>query len=268
MKTALRSLFIVILLYIVSCITLYFFQNSLLFHPSKLSADYAYNFDAPFEEINLTSKDGATLNALHFKQANSKGCILYFHGNAGNLSRWGEIAQRFLPYQYDVLIMDYRSFGKSTGKLSEAALFSDAQLFYDYVAKQYSKEQIVLYGRSLGTGIASWLASKNPTKGVFLETPYYSIVDVAAHHYRLFPVRQLAKYELKSHEYLQKVDCPIFIFHGTKDRVVPYEQGKKLEASIKNKTVELYTIEGGNHHNLYEYDKFNLAVQKALNALR
>ncbi len=100
---------------------LYFLQEKFIFLPSKLPQDYAYSFAFPHTEFNLETPDGAKLNGLHFKNGNSKGVILYFHGNAGDLSRWGEIALFFVEKQYDVVIMDYRTYGKSTGKLSPQA---------------------------------------------------------------------------------------------------------------------------------------------------
>ncbi|NNE03974.1 MAG: alpha/beta hydrolase, partial [Eudoraea sp.] len=101
---------------------LYFIQEKLIFLPTKLPVDFEYSFQYPFEEVFLTAEDGAVLNALHFKNKDPKGVILYFHGNAGDLSRWGQIATYFVKKNYDVVIMDYRTYGKSTGVLSEEAL--------------------------------------------------------------------------------------------------------------------------------------------------
>jgi len=138
---------------------LYFFQEKIIFLPSKLPQDYSYSFSEPFKEFNLAAKDGAKLNGLHFKRENPKGVILYFHGNAGDLARWGEIATFFAQKEYDIVVMDYRTYGKSTGKLSEDALFKDAQLFYDYTLDKYKEEDIIVYGRSLGASIATYTAS-------------------------------------------------------------------------------------------------------------
>ena len=138
--------------------SLYFFQEKLLFLPTKLEQDYKFQFNYPFEELFLKTDEEAVINAIHFKVKKPKGVILYFHGNAGDLSRWGNITEYFVDKDYDVLVMDYRTYGKSTGKLSEDAFYKDAQFCYDYLLKQYSEEDISLYGRSLGTGIASYLA--------------------------------------------------------------------------------------------------------------
>ena len=139
-------------------------QEKFIFLPTQLPEEYSYSFDNEFEEFFLTNPDGARLNALHFKTNKPKGVILYFHGNAGDLSRWGEIANRFLDFEYDVIVMDYRGYGKSTGKRSESSLFEDAQLFYEHTAKLFSKDDIVVYGRSLGCSIATHVASQNEIK--------------------------------------------------------------------------------------------------------
>ena len=171
------------------------------------------------------------------KRKNPKGVMLYFHGNAGDLSRWGTIAEYFVAKHYDVLVMDYRTYGKSTGKLSEQTFYDDAQFCYDYLLKSYSENEITIYGRSLGTGISTFLASKNKPKQLILETPYYSILDVAKQRFPIFPVSSLLKYKFPSHEFIKKVNCPITIFHGTEDAVVPYTSAEKLKAVVPDKDI-------------------------------
>ena len=126
--------------YIIFGTMIYFLQEKLIFLPTSLSQNHEYQFSEPFEEFFLQSNDGARLNALHFKRKDPLGVILYFHGNAGNLDRWGEIGMSLSrSLNYDVVIMDYRTYGKSKGYLSEEALHADGQLFYDYVSKQYEE---------------------------------------------------------------------------------------------------------------------------------
>ncbi|WP_232817882.1 alpha/beta hydrolase [Winogradskyella tangerina] len=242
---------------------LYFFQEKLMFLPTPLEQDYQYQFDHSFEELFFETEADAKINALHFKAENSKGVILYFHGNAGNLSRWGEITEYFVGMDYDVLVMDYRTYGKSTGKLSEAALNHDAQYCYDYLLKQYSENEIILYGRSLGTGMAAYLASIYNPKELILETPYFSISDVAKHRFPMFPVETLLKYKFPTFEYLPKATCPITIIHGTEDSVVPFKSGKKL-SELAIERLNFITVEGGNHNNLVEFETYQKAIQERL----
>lgn len=240
------------------------FQDKLIFLPTQLPNDFAYSFDKPFQELFLTANDGARLNALHFEVDNPKGLILYFHGNAGDLSRWGEITSKFTDFGYDVIVMDYRGYGKSTGERSESALNEDAQLFYDYAKERFEEQQIILYGRSLGTGLASYLTSINQPGKLILETPYYSLLEVAKDRFPLLPVKQLIKYTIPSHKYLADTKVPIRIFHGTEDRVVPYESGVKLYESIENADRKLYTIPNGRHNDLDQFEIYQNGIQSEL----
>ncbi|QLG47031.1 alpha/beta hydrolase [Costertonia aggregata] len=253
-----------LIFYLLITVMLYFLQEKLIFLPSKLPQDYQYSFAVPHHEFNLTAPDGAVLNGLHFKGTAPKGVLLYFHGNAGDLSRWGEIAQFFVQQGYDVIIMDYRTYGKSTGKLSEAALHADAQLFYAYALKTYDEKAITLYGRSLGTGIATQLASTNAPKQLILETPYYSLVDVAKSRFPFLPVDLLMKYKLKSHEFMNGVTCPVVVFHGTDDAIVPYASGQSLYEAVPHAQKQIFTIKGGGHNNLIEFPEYLESIARVL----
>ncbi len=251
-----KFLIVLVSIYVLVFIGIYFLQEKMIFMPESLPQDYSYNFPENFEEINLKTDDGAKLNALHFKVENPKGVVLYFHGNAGKLSSWGIVVQKFVDLQYDVLVMDFRTYGKSTGKLSQSALYSDAQLFYNYLLKSYSEEQITVYGRSLGTTFATYVAAKNHPKQLILEAPFYSLDDVAKHRFPMYPVSWFLKYHFPTYQYLKKVSCPITIFHGTDDLVVNYRNSKKL-SKIKTKgKLTFITIPGGTHHNLVNIERY------------
>ncbi|MBT8321415.1 MAG: lysophospholipase [Eudoraea sp.] len=250
--------------YLIAIGMLYFLQEKLIFLPTPLPKNYAYSFSEYFEEIFLTAEDGAQLNALWFKKEDPKGLVLYFHGNAGNLSRWGEITIPFVRKGYDVLVMDYRTYGKSTGKLSEEALYSDAQLFYDFAAENYQENQIVLYGRSLGTGLATKLAAKNMPAQLLLETPYYSLLDIGVKRFPWLPVKWFMKYPLRTYEFVQEVSCPVRVFHGTKDKVIPYDSGLQLFDTIPIKNKVFHTITGGGHNDLVAYPEYRKALDLSL----
>jgi hypothetical protein len=244
--------------------SLYFLQEKILFLPTVLEQDYQYQFNHNFEELNFKTNDGAKLNTIHFKVENPKGVILYFHGNAGDLSRWGIIVEFFVEKQYDVLIMDYRTYGKSTGKLSEKVFYKDADLLYDYLKNNYDENAITLYGRSLGTGVATYLASKNKPKQLILETPYYSVVDVAKSRFPIFPVKKLLKYKFPTYQFIKAVTCPITMFHGTDDGVVSYASAEKLlHVSPKSQTTFI-TIEGGNHNDLIDFEEYRKGIDSVL----
>ncbi|MCL6266005.1 alpha/beta hydrolase [Flagellimonas myxillae] len=242
----------------------YTFQEKLIFLPTQLPQDYQYSFDQPFEELFLDTPDGSRLNALHFVLENPKGLILYFHGNAGDLSRWGQIASTFTELGYEVIVMDYRGYGKSTGERSEELLYEDAQRFYDLAKEKHPEEKIIVYGRSLGTGIASHLVSNNKPKKLVLETPYYSLLEVAQGRFPFLPVNYMLKYRLPSHKYLESVSAPIRIFHGTEDRIVPYASGEKLFKSIQQQDKIMYTIPNGQHNDLDQFEIYQNGIKKEL----
>ena len=267
LKAKFKNAFLVILiLYTMFGGLLYAFQEELLFFPEPLDKDYTYTFQYPFTELFFETEGDGRINALHFrvKDATPKGVILYFHGNAGNLSRWGQVTEYFVDKQYDVLVIDYRTYGKSTGKLKESYFYSDAQHSYDYLKSHYDEAEITLYGRSLGTGIASYLATKNRPKQLILESPYYNIADVAKSRFPVFPVKHLLKYKFPTNEFLLNVECPVTILHGTDDQVVPYSSGKKLYA-LDLEHVELIPIEGGGHNNLVNFDAYHKGINNTLN---
>ncbi|MCE2612108.1 alpha/beta hydrolase [Flavobacteriaceae bacterium D16] len=264
MKAFKRILFLGLGAYLITIVMFYFFQEKLIFLSTPLPQNYAYSFSEYFEEIFLTADDGARLNALWFKKEDPKGLVLYFHGNADNLSRWGEITIPFVRKGYDVLVMDYRTYGKSTGKLSEKALFSDAQLFYDFAAENYEENQIVLYGRSLGTGLATKLAAQNKPAQLLLETPYYSLLDIGVKRFPWLPVKWFMKYPLRTYEFVQEISCPVRVFHGTEDKVVPYNSGLKLFDTIPLRNKVFHTIKGGGHNDLISYPDFREALELSL----
>ncbi len=242
----------------------YFFQEKLIFLPTTLPQEHIYSFDGDFEEFFVDTNDGARLNALHFKTNDPKGLILYFHGNAGDLSRWGDIVAPFTKLGYEVLVMDYRTYGKSTGKLSEDALHKDAQLFYDHALKKFKEEEIIVLGRSLGASIATKVASNNHPKKLILETPFYSLEDVAKERFPFLPIKLMLKYTFNSSDFIKKVTAPVRILHGTEDEVVSYESGRKLYDSIPNGSKRFYTIEKGKHNDLATFPSYWQAIKTEL----
>lgn len=251
---------------LISLIMLFDLYELILFQPTKLDTHHAYQFATPYKEVNLKTQDGAILNALHFYNDKPKGVILYFHGNKGNLVRWGKIAENLATtYQYDVLVMDYRTYGKSTGKRSEAHFYADALVCYDYVASHYPDSNIVVFGRSLGSGIASWVATQKKVKSLILETPYYSLESLIQSFVPILPVRYFLDYHFDNHKNLQNVTCPVLLFHGTADKLIAYKWALQLYQSVEDKNVIFTTITNGTHHNLNTFPAYHKALSAFLN---
>lgn len=263
LKKPLLILFILANLYAILCGGLYFFQENLIFHPKPLAPDYSFSFEAPFKEVTLQVEQ-ASLHGIHFTQDQPKGVILYFHGNAGNLVRWGEIVQPFTTMGYAVIVMDYRQFGKSSGPLSEAALYEDALQWYAFAKAQYPTTPITIYGRSLGTTFASYVASEQACERLMLETPFYSITDEATSRFPFLPVKELISYRFPTYSFVNGIEAPIIIFHGTEDEVVDYTHGQRLFNQINSEEKEFITIPEGRHNNLSEFPKYQQAIKRIL----
>ena len=241
-------------IYALLCAVLYFGQEKILFLPEPLPNNHQFTFRsthiATHTEAHLLTHDGDSINLVWFKaKEKPKGVIIYCHGNAGNIQRWASLVDDLIKYQYDLILWDYRTYGKSKGKLSEGNLLKDAQMVYDYAKKNFTEKEIIMYGRSLGTGIATYLSAMNSPKILILETPYYNLKDIAEIHFPYFPYQLLLKYELKNNEWIKEVRCPVYIFHGTYDRTVPYSSGIKLKPLLKQDD-EFITIEAGDHNDL------------------
>jgi alpha-beta hydrolase superfamily lysophospholipase len=255
------------LVYGAICGAYYLLQEKILFHPVKLDENYQFPFKASFTEHNLITTDNAKINTVWFKATSSnnipKGVIVYCHGNADNIDRWGQIVEKLLPLGYDILVFDYRGFGKSTGTISEKALFADTQMVYDFAKKHYSEKQIIIYGRSLGTGLATHLATTNHAKHLILETPYYSILELSQRYAEWLPTKLILQYHIRTDLNIVKVQCPITIFHGTADEVVPYDSGIKLKQLLKSGD-EFITVPNGMHGDLELYAQYQEAITKIL----
>ncbi|MCZ4408985.1 alpha/beta fold hydrolase [Cryomorphaceae bacterium 1068] len=250
-----------IAIYVGVCIFYYVFQERFIFVPlGTLREDFPIELGTDFSEVFLDGVEGGRIHALHIKVANPRGCILYFHGNTGHITRWGPIAEELTSFGFDVLVPDYRGYGKSHGIRSQETLCADALLCYDYLKKSYPENMICLYGRSLGSAMASWLAGRTNSGGVILETPFNNLRDVAAYHTKIIPVGVLLKYGFRNELHLKHCKSPILIAHGTKDIIVPYRCGFSLFKTAKP-LAEMVTIPGGHHSDLNGYPLFREKLQ-------
>jgi uncharacterized protein len=260
-----KTLFIVVVFYCIVLLGLYLFQERMLFQSVKLKAQYQFNFSKQFSEINLKTDDDAQLNGLYFEVTKPKGVILYFHGNKDNLVRWGDIASELTQYNYNVLVVDYRGYGKSTGTRSETKLYQDTQEWYNYLKTTFKETGIVVYGRSLGSTFATYVASKNKPQQLILEAPFNSLADVPRYWFKYAPYNLLLKYKFNSQAYIKSVNCKTTLFHGTKDKVIPFKLGRKLfKAAPKNKAIFI-EIKGGKHNNLGSFELYWKTIEKLLN---
>lgn len=235
-----------------------YLQKKAIFQPTVLPAGYVFAFDAPFEEFFLDTPDGARLNLLRFPAArpHRRGVVLYFHGNRDNLVRWGAMHRDFTGRGYDFVVPDYRGYGKSTGEPNEHTYYEDARLVYDWIHLNYPASPIVLYGRSLGSGMACYLAAHVPAKAVILETPFDNYSGLVASYLRQAEPPFRPAFSFPNDRHLRQSGLPALLFHGTADRVVPYACAVRLKASLKPGD-EFVTIPGGTHGNLREFPVYH-----------
>lgn len=246
-------------------LAIYLFQERLIFNPEKLSEKFKFQFGQDFEEKNYKTGDGETINTLLFKAKDPKGIIFYHHGNAGSLESWGMRAIDFTTENYDVFMYDYRGYGKSTGKIkNEKMMYNDALMLYKKLLYDYKEREIIIYGISLGTGIAAKLTYENNPKTLILETPYYNFYDVAKFHYPYMPNSILLHYQFKTNKLLPKIKTPVYLFHGTEDETIPYISSERLNKLDEN--IVLITIKDGSHNNLNTYHLYHDHLKEILNS--
>ncbi len=246
----------------------YYKQDELIFKSVPLEKDYQFSFSAPFEEVYLPVSSGE-IHGIYFKKEEPKGVVLFLHGRSKNLSFWGKRSEFFLERGYSVFVIDYRGFGKSSPGFSESWLLEDSLIAYDYLAKSYNQETIIVYGNSLGTAMATWVAAHRSPGKLILEAPYYSLVDAAAYtrpYLPLWAIKAILKYPLQTHKWIGKVKAPIYIFHGKNDRVVPYLQSQLLyeKACRHNNRVEFIPLEDWGHAHIEKHTSYQAKIGQIL----
>lgn len=249
------------ILYIIASIAVllmaaYFLQEHFIFKPEKLPQDFQFKYDAPFREISFQPEAGVNISGLHFYVEKPHGLILYFHGNTRSIKGWAKYAKDFYRYNYDVVLVDYRGFGKSTGKRSEEALLMDMQFVYRTLAEKYGEQHLIVYGRSLGSGFAAKLAADNNPRYLILDAPYRSLSKAASRFLPFLPVRWVMRYHLRTEQWIKRVRCATYIIHGDKDWLIPISHSKMLR-ELNPKHVTLITIPGGGHNNLPSFPEYH-----------
>ena len=257
-------LLIILGIYLGISILLYFLQDYLMFKPEKLEKEFEFFYEnQETEEYYVETRDGATINGLHFKVKEPKGVVFYLKGNSKSMRGWGKFAVDFTRHGYDVIMVDYRGFGKSTGRRTQKAVKRDLQVVYNKIKENVKEKYIILYGRSLGSGFATKLASMNTPRMLILDAPYYSLSKVAKRYVPFMPLSILIKFPMPTYKWLKYVQCPIHIIHGTDDKLIPYKTSVKL-SKIKPKLTTLHTIIGGGHKNLNTFEYYHKVLTEII----
>ena len=229
---------------------LYLYQDSFVYHPAGALASPAAEGLAGVDVVTLDAADGVKLTGWYAPAQPGKPTLLYFHGNAGNMSERSQRFAQVLRSGFGLLAMSYRGFPGSGGVPSQQGFFSDALTAYDWAAAR--SPDIVVLGESLGTGVATYVASERKLRALVLEAPYTATVDIAAETYPWVPVGFLMRDQFRSRDYIAKVAAPVLILHGTADTVIPVAYGRRLFA-LAHEPKQLAIIDGAHHNDLWDH---------------
>jgi hypothetical protein len=255
MRVMLNFIFIVIASYAAVTGGLYAFQRQLMYYPSTAQPDRVLAGLAEMREVSLRTEDGLDLSAWYREAEPGKPTVVLFHGNAGHIGHRGGKARLFIDVGLGMLLVEYRGYGGNPGSPTEQGLYRDGRAALSFLtARGIPGRHIVLYGESLGTGVAVRVAGerapRDPVGGLILEAPFTSIADVAAHQYPFVPARYLVKDRFDADRWIAEVAAPLLILHGLEDRIVPVRFGKRLfEAAREPK--EARWIAGAGHNDIF-----------------
>lgn len=231
-KRLVIDLFLIIgglfIIYIFLCFYLYFNQDSYIFFPEEIITATPKTYGMKYEDLYIVTEDKVKINVWFIPDGDGD-LIIHCNGNGGNLSDRVEKFLLFNSFGYSVIGFDYRGYGKSEGKPSEEGFYRDLKGVIDFATeKGYRKEKMILYGESIGGGVALQLALETKCAVLVLESTFTSIKDMARIYYKLFPTNLLLKSEFDNLSKIKKVKCPVIIMHSKEDEIVPYFMGRKL----------------------------------------
>ncbi|MDE2366407.1 MAG: alpha/beta hydrolase [Betaproteobacteria bacterium] len=239
-----------VIAYAVLLAAILFFQPKLIYFPDIGRAIIATPDEAglAYEPVKISTIDGKTLHGWFVPAPAATETVLFFHGNAGNISHRMQYLSMFHSLGYDTFIFDYRGYGNSSGSPSESGTYEDAQAAWQYLTEErcIPPDRIILFGESLGGAIAAWLAAREKPGLLVLASAFTSVPDVAAKLYPFLPVRLLSRFEYNTLKSLQSVSCPVFVAHSPDDEIVPFAQGQALyEAASGPK--QFLELQGGHN---------------------
>ena len=256
----LMSVFITILsiaaaVYLGLSILLFLNQSRVLYQPSR-SYDYVpADYGLACEEVLLSTPDEVTLAAWYVPAEGAKRTVLFCHGNAGNISHRLDTLRMFYELGLNCLIVDYRGYGKSTGKPTEKGTLVDIMAGFQWLneEKGLRPEELILFGRSLGGSIAATIAKDINPASLVLESAFTSFDDVGAHYYPWLPVRLFSRFDYNTLEAVKQVTCPVLVIHSPDDEIIPYKFGQQIFAAA-SEPKQFGNLEGGHNEGFYDND--------------
>ena len=231
MNTVWKFLLLGLCLYAGLTALIYFRQSSLIYYPNLPGRNLAatpQQIGLAFEDVELVTEDKVRLHGWFVPSANARGTVLFFHGNAGNISHRLESIAIFNRMNLDVFIIDYRGYGRSQGRVTETGTYRDAEAAWFYLtgARGIDADKIIVFGRSLGASIAAWLANRHTPAALILESSFSSVPSMAQRLYPFLPVKWLSKFSYDTRRYVSTITCPLLVAHSKNDEIIPYAEGR------------------------------------------
>ncbi|WP_256376911.1 alpha/beta hydrolase [Nitrosospira multiformis] len=258
------------LIYVVFAAVIFFAQPSLIYYP-EIGRGITGTPDESglaYESVELETADGERLHGWFVPASHAKATVLFFHGNAGNISQRIDYLSMFYRLGYNTFIFDYRGYGESSGKPTEQGTYRDAVAAWRYITekKAIPPADVVLFGESLGGAIASWLAAREIPGVLVLASAFTSVPDMGAQLYPYLPIRRLSRFKYNTLEHLKDVSCPVFVAHSPQDEIVPFKQGQALYEAARNPKRFIELQGGHNEGFIYTREDWAKALGKFIDA--
>jgi pimeloyl-ACP methyl ester carboxylesterase len=257
-----NNLTILLIIFLQACTTVSK-QTSIIFNPEKLATDYKFTLPDNTKEINIKVDNRAFLNGLLFEKIENKILLIYFQGNSKNLQNFLDNHRMVLDWGYNVLVTDYRGFGKSNGILkNQSKMYSDAEKVYEHaISLGYKPENIVLYGYSMGTSMAAYLASTRTAKALILESAFSSIPEIS------WVNNQAPNFELNTKDRAKNITIPTLLIHGDQDEVISPDHSLRIYNNLKTTSKQRIVLENGGHGNLRNRPEYQKLINTFINQL-
>lgn len=242
--------------YVLLIIVLYFYQGRMVFlahMPGRQLTASPGDIGLTYESVMIPTEDGEQIHGWYVHHGSgedaSRGVLLFFHGNAGNISHRLDSIRVFNQLGLDVLIVDYRGYGESTGKPSEAGLYADGEAAWNYLVDErgVAPGRIIVFGRSLGAAVGARLAGHESPGGLILESGFTSGVEMARRLYPFLPARLVTRLDFPVKEYVGDIDCPAMVIHSRDDEIIPFDMGQSVFEAIPGDEKVFLEIWGGHN---------------------
>ena len=219
-------------IYAVFSIYIYYMQSGLIYYPDMPGRNLLAtpeNIGLNFQNVEIVTEDNIKLHGWFIPYKNAKATVLFFHGNAGNISHRLDSIKIFHRLELNVFIIDYRGYGQSEGKITENGTYRDAEAAWNYLnAQGINGQQIIIFGRSLGASIATWLASKHTPAALIIESGFTSVPSMGQRFYPFLPIRWLTHFKYDTKQYVKNISCPVMVAHSKNDEIIPYDEGREI----------------------------------------